>query len=93
MDQNIKDLLEVSHLYGADKNYVIAGGGNTSFKNNDILWVKASGHPLATLGEEGLVALNRSKLRMISVKQYSEEPMAREEEVKNDLNASLVDPA
>lgn len=91
MDHNIRDLIEVSHLYGSDKNFVIAGGGNTSFKNDEILWVKASGNPLADLSPEGLVALYRSKLREISGKQYSEDPVVREDQVKNDLNASIVD--
>ena len=36
---------------------VIAGGGNTSFKTADRLWVKASGHALATIDEEGFAGL------------------------------------
>ena len=44
----IEKLVEVSRGYGSDEQYVIAGGGNTSFKTADKLWVKASGHALAT---------------------------------------------
>jgi rhamnose utilization protein RhaD (predicted bifunctional aldolase and dehydrogenase) len=43
MNPEIKDLIEVSRYYGQDKSYVIAGGGNTSFKNDKHLWIKASG--------------------------------------------------
>ena len=43
MNREIKDLLEISRFYGTDKNFVIAGGGNTSFKNDSTIWVKASG--------------------------------------------------
>ena len=90
MDQEIKELIEISRFYGADKNFVIAGGGNTSFKNEQYIWVKASGQPLAELGEDDLVKLSREKLKVISNASYSEEPAIREEQVKNDLFASIA---
>ena len=93
MNREIKDLLEISRFYGTDKNFVIAGGGNTSFKNDSTIWVKASGQPLAVLTEDGLVALNREKLHEISGKTYSEDPVEREEQVKTDLFKSILDPA
>jgi rhamnose utilization protein RhaD (predicted bifunctional aldolase and dehydrogenase)/NAD(P)-dependent dehydrogenase (short-subunit alcohol dehydrogenase family) len=92
MNQEIKELIEISRLYGADKNFVIAGGGNTSFKNDETIWVKASGKPLADLNEDGLVALTREKLKEISVKKYSDDPILREEQVKNDLHTSIINP-
>jgi hypothetical protein len=49
MEQEIKDLIEVSRYYGSQKAYVIAGGGNTSYKNEKQLWIKASGINLSTL--------------------------------------------
>ena len=49
----IEKLVEVSRKYGSDDRYVIAGGGNTSFKTAERLWVKASGHALATIDEDG----------------------------------------
>jgi len=49
----IADLIEISRFYGADKRFVIAGGGNTSYKSADKLWVKASGSSLATINEDG----------------------------------------
>lgn len=87
----IKDLLDISNFYGSNKEFVIAGGGNTSFKNKDTIWIKASGFPLATLSEEGLVALDREKLREVSLKSYPEDPLQREEAVKKDLYASILD--
>ena len=71
MKPEIKDLIEISKFYGYNKDYVIAGGGNTSFKDDETIWIKASGHPLADMTEEGLVALNREKLHIISTNQYS----------------------
>ncbi|MBN1108358.1 MAG: class II aldolase/adducin family protein, partial [Bacteroidales bacterium] len=93
MEEQLKDLIEISRFYGADNEFVIAGGGNTSFKNDNTLWVKASGEPLAQLTLEGLVALDRNKLRKISSATYSDDSFRREEEVKNDLNAAIIDPS
>jgi rhamnose utilization protein RhaD (predicted bifunctional aldolase and dehydrogenase)/NAD(P)-dependent dehydrogenase (short-subunit alcohol dehydrogenase family) len=93
MNQEIKELIEISRHYGADKNFVIAGGGNTSFKDEKTIWVKASGYPLADLTQDGLVALNREKLQEISHKIYSDDQMIREDQVKTDLNNSIIDPS
>src|SRR4030042_1096954 len=92
MKGEIKELIEISRYYGADRKYVIAGGGNTSYKDDKTLWVKASGQPLAELTEEGLVTLSREKLHEISRKSYSDDPGQREETVKTDLFNSIIDP-
>jgi NAD(P)-dependent dehydrogenase (short-subunit alcohol dehydrogenase family)/rhamnose utilization protein RhaD (predicted bifunctional aldolase and dehydrogenase) len=92
MKQEISELLQISDYYGSSKDYVIAGGGNTSFKDDQTIWIKASGSPLAGLTEEGLVALSREKLRIISVKQYADDTKIREEEVKADMFRSILDP-
>jgi len=92
MKSEIKELLEISRFYGGIKDYVIAGGGNTSYKDESKIWIKASGYPLADLSEEGLVVLDREKLHLISSNKYSEDPVEREEQVKNDLFRSISDP-
>lgn len=93
MNQEIKGLIKISKFYGADKNFVIAGGGNTSYKDEKTIWVKASGQSLAELTEEGLVALSRERLQEISAKVYSDDPVKREDEVKTDLYKSIKDPS
>jgi len=92
MKPEIKDLIEISKYYGVNKEFVIAGGGNTSFKDNETIWIKASGQPLAELNEEGLVALSRQKLQRISSAVYSDDTDTREDQVKEDLFSSLLDP-
>lgn len=92
MKQEIKDLIEISKYYGTNKEYVIAGGGNTSFKDEQTIWIKASGRSLAEMDEEGLVALSREKLHRISVANYPEESAAREEKVRDDLYYSILEP-
>ena len=81
----IEDLIEISRFYGQDCRFVIAGGGNTSYKNEEKIWVKASGAALATITEEGFAVLDRSMLAPMSEKAYSADPAEREEQVKNDL--------
>ena len=43
----LKSLIEISRFYGDNPAFVIAGGGNTSYKDSEKIWIKASGIPLA----------------------------------------------
>jgi rhamnose utilization protein RhaD (predicted bifunctional aldolase and dehydrogenase) len=88
-----KDLVDISRFYGADPEYVIAGGGNTSFKDDSKIWVKASGIALETIDEKGFVCLSREKLKVIEEKKYSSDAVIREQEVKNDLAAAIINSA
>ena len=90
MNNNLKQLIEVSQKYGCDSRYVIAGGGNTSYKDEKNIWVKASGYSLATITEDGFAVLDRKKLSVVSEKKYSSDAAKREEEVKNDLTAACI---
>jgi NAD(P)-dependent dehydrogenase (short-subunit alcohol dehydrogenase family)/rhamnose utilization protein RhaD (predicted bifunctional aldolase and dehydrogenase) len=92
MNPEIKDLIDVSRYYGQNKTYVIAGGGNTSFKNEKHLWIKASGINLGNIDENGFCVLDRAKLNDIPGRQFSSDPVQREEEVKNALMNSRIDP-
>ncbi len=90
--KEIQELIDISRHYGGDTRYAIAGGGNTSYKNEEKLWVKASGHALATITEDGFAVLDRAKLNVISTRQYSKDRAEREEQVKNDLAAACITP-
>jgi rhamnose utilization protein RhaD (predicted bifunctional aldolase and dehydrogenase)/NAD(P)-dependent dehydrogenase (short-subunit alcohol dehydrogenase family) len=89
---NIKQLIEISHFYGKNKSYVIAGGGNTSYKDEKYIWVKASGTTLADITEEGFAILNREKLKQIADKKYSKSSVERENQIKTDLFRACVYP-
>ena len=93
MNQRIKELIEVSIRYGSNKEFVIAGGGNTSFKDDNHLWIKASGVNLSTINENGFCVLDRAKLNDIPNQQFSDDSATREEQVKNALMNSRVDPS
>lgn len=88
--KQIRELIEISHLYGGDTRYVIAGGGNTSYKNEDRLWIKASGAALADITEDGFAVLDRAQLNLMSDKLYSSDADEREEQVKNDLSLATL---
>jgi len=83
--KELEQLIAISRKYGADTRYVIAGGGNTSYKDAKHLWVKASGHALATIDENGFAVLDRTKLAPMGEKAYSTNPAEREAQVKEDL--------
>ncbi|NBK26706.1 MAG: class II aldolase, partial [Spirochaetia bacterium] len=42
-------LIEHSRKYGSDASFVLLGGGNTSCKEQGVMYVKASGHALGTI--------------------------------------------
>jgi rhamnose utilization protein RhaD (predicted bifunctional aldolase and dehydrogenase)/NAD(P)-dependent dehydrogenase (short-subunit alcohol dehydrogenase family) len=90
MKQEIQKLIEISNFYGRNKEFVIAGGGNTSFKNKEHIWIKASGHSLATIGEEGFAILDRKKLHTVSTKEYNNDITIRENHVKEDIAAACI---
>ncbi|HUW42201.1 MAG TPA: class II aldolase/adducin family protein [Rectinemataceae bacterium] len=81
-------LVEISQRYGADPDWVLAGGGNTSFKDADTLYVKASGFPLGQIGVDGFCAMDRKALDAIWTRAYPAEREAREAAVLQDLLAA-----
>jgi len=71
LEKNFIERIYSSHLIGSDKNLVMHGGGNISFKttekdifNNsiDVLRVKGSGWDLDTMTQSGLPAINLSQI-------------------------------
>ncbi len=92
MKQEIRDLIEISQFYGKNKEYTLAGGGNTSYKDDKTIWVKASGAALATIDENGFAVLDREKVKKVGSNKYSDDVQLREKQVKEDLINSAVDP-
>ena len=82
-------IVELSHEFGT-VDYVKGGGGNTSVKNADTLWVKPSGTTLGGLAEETFVQMNRAKINELYAVETPAESAAREELVKN-LMAEAVE--
>ncbi len=62
MNTLFENLLELSREYGSDERYVLLGGGNTSVKDGDTLYVKASGYALGGITEKGFVKMSLREL-------------------------------
>ncbi|MBO4392301.1 MAG: SDR family NAD(P)-dependent oxidoreductase [Clostridia bacterium] len=81
----LEDLVRISNKYGMRDDCVIAGGGNSSVKDENHIYVKASGTTLATITSDGFVKMNRSALAEMFNRVYSDKTEEREAEVLNDL--------
>jgi rhamnose utilization protein RhaD (predicted bifunctional aldolase and dehydrogenase) len=88
----LDQLIEISCYYGDNPAFVIEGGGNTSYKNEQTIWIKASGIPLAGICEDGFVSLSREKLSMIESGDFSDDALLREEEVKVLMKEAVIAP-
>ena len=82
---SLTKITEISNKYGANPEFVLAGGGNTSYKDAKFLYVKGSGTTLANITESGFVKMNRKKLSAMFTKQYSEDAAEREAQVLEDM--------
>jgi rhamnose utilization protein RhaD (predicted bifunctional aldolase and dehydrogenase)/NAD(P)-dependent dehydrogenase (short-subunit alcohol dehydrogenase family) len=89
--KGLQELVDISNYFGKNKDYVVAGGGNTSYKDKKHIWVKASGYNLADIKAEGFAKVDRAKVEAMFTKTYSKETLAREEEVKKDLVQAVAD--
>lgn len=87
---HLEELTALSRRYGGNPDYVIAGGGNTSFKDPDTLYVKGSGIALAECRPEDFVKMNRSALKAVLTKTYPPDPDQREQAVLADMMAARL---
>jgi len=91
MMQELTETAALSRKFGATEDYVFLGGGNTSFKTNDTLYIKPSGTTLATLQPEQMIAMERSAIRRLFSEELPEGTWEREAAVK-DFMALAVRP-
>ncbi len=89
---NLDDLdlrVYTSRLLGGDNSLVLHGGGNTSVKIDDILYVKGSGWDLATIKKEGFSPVKTIKLiELLYYERLSDSEMVRlQREALVDKNA------
>ena len=86
----MNNLVEYSRKYGSDPDLVLAGGGNTSMKENGILYVKGSGCALSSIKPENFVAMDISKLHAILNKTYPDNDTEREAAYLADVSATKL---
>jgi rhamnose utilization protein RhaD (predicted bifunctional aldolase and dehydrogenase)/NAD(P)-dependent dehydrogenase (short-subunit alcohol dehydrogenase family) len=92
MKKEIQELIVMSRHYGSSEKFVVGGGGNSSFKNETHLWVKASGKELGVIEEQDFILLERDKIEEIVNNQYDTDVDVREQQVKKDLLRAKKDP-
>lgn len=81
----IDELVGFSNLYGSNEELVLAGGGNTSAKDGDVMYIKGSGTRLSDITDEGFVKMSRSKIAEIFTKTYPDNDKEREALSLKDL--------
>ena len=88
--EKLNALAAMSNKYGSDASYVLAGGGNTSFKDEKYLYIKGSGTALATIKPDEFVKIERDLLGVIRTKKYSDDEATAEAEVLADMMYARV---
>ncbi|HUX13372.1 MAG TPA: class II aldolase/adducin family protein [Spirochaetia bacterium] len=84
----VDQLVEISREVGRDPEWVLAGGGNTSVKENGLLYIKASGTSLAATTPQSLVKMEMGKLGAIWLADYPTDTREREARALADLMAA-----
>lgn len=82
---SLQSVAELSNHYGSNPAYVLAGGGNTSYKDEQYLYVKPSGISLAAITAKDFVKMERSKIRAVFSRKWTEQATEREAIVKKML--------
>lgn len=86
----LEQLVSFSNIYGSNEELVLAGGGNTSAKDGDVMYIKGSGTQLATITADGFVKMNRAALAEIFKKDYPADDAEREAQALADLSAARM---
>lgn len=90
MESLLNTLTELTRKFGDDK-YVRGGGGNSSVKTEDTIWVKPSGSTMGTITPDRFVALERAKILKMDEVSVSGDVQKREALAK-DIMAAAVCP-
>ena len=91
MDDDMDRLLALSLYYGSDPDVLLGGGGNTSIKTEESMFIKVSGTGLGDIDKDGFVEVVRERVAAMLTKSYSSDLVEREEQVKQDMLAARRD--
>lgn len=86
----LEQLVEMSNRYGRDPQFTLAGGGNTSYKQDGTLYVKGSGAGLATIQDGGFVRMRMDELLAMLEREYPRGDAEREAAALTDMMAAKL---
>jgi NAD(P)-dependent dehydrogenase (short-subunit alcohol dehydrogenase family)/rhamnose utilization protein RhaD (predicted bifunctional aldolase and dehydrogenase) len=89
---SLSELVEISRYYGRQKEFVLAGGGTTSYKTDEKLWVKADGFALESIADDGFAMLDRKTLNEAGSTTYSSNIEQRKLQVMRNLEDANLTP-
>jgi len=89
MNSLVKILTETTRKFGSDK-YVKGGGGNSSVKTKDTIWVKPSGSTMGNITADKFVALERSKILRMDEVSVTGDAKKREALAKEIMTAAVM---
>ena len=87
---SLEVITELSQRYGADPAYVLAGGGNTSYKTEFEPFIKPSGVRLADIKDENCIMMDRQKIRRVFDVQEDDDSSLREMIVKKLMQEAVA---
>ncbi|MDA0322921.1 MAG: class II aldolase/adducin family protein [Verrucomicrobia bacterium] len=89
---DLNTIIELSHEFGGT-DYVKGGGGNTSAKDESVVWVKPSGTTLKGLTRDRLVGVSRPAVEKLFETETPRDGAAREEMVRDLMARAVVEGA
>ncbi|RYV49779.1 class II aldolase/adducin family protein [Pengzhenrongella frigida] len=87
LSQDLIECARASRLLGSDSYLVLHGGGNSSVKIGQAIYVKASGFDMRTIGPEGFSGLDRAALDTLLARDTMTDA-----DLVSGLRAALLDP-
>ncbi len=87
---SLETIASLSRKFGADSRFVLAGGGNTSYKDASHLYVKPSGVALASIEPKDFVKMDRERVREVFTMVPPEGVAEREALVKKIMSEAVA---
>ena len=91
MRSHLNELTRLSHEFGRN-DFVKGGGGNSSVKNANTLWIKPSGTTMATIENEDFVVLDRKAIDRLKTVDPSVPESTRETIVLDIMTTANTSP-
>jgi len=88
MSKLLENIAKLSRHFGT-QDYVTAGGGNSSVKDDKTLWVKPSGSRLAAMESTSFVAIDREKLSLLDDVNVNGDTRSRERHSAEIMTAAM----